>query len=198
MKPFISLTLFLPFFTNAFSQILPPVNPETQGFSSERLKQIDANINQWIKEEQLNGATAIILRNGKIVYYRSFGFANKDQHIPMRNDHIFRIASMTKPIISVAAMMLYEEGKFLLTDPISKFIPEFKNPVVLDKYNAADTTYTTVPAKREITMRDILSHTSGIGYAQIGTGTANAIYYKHKINGGIGTPYSTLKDHRSD
>jgi CubicO group peptidase (beta-lactamase class C family) len=101
---------------------------------------------------------------------------------------------MTKPIISVAAMMLYEEGKFLLTDPVSKFIPEFKNPVVLDKYNAADTTYTTVPAKREITMRDILSHTSGIGYAQIGSGTANAIYYKNKINGGIGTPYSTLKD----
>jgi CubicO group peptidase (beta-lactamase class C family) len=112
----------------------------------------------------------------------------------MKVDNIFRIASMTKPIISAAAMMLYEEGKFLLTDPISKFIPEFKNPVVLDKYNAADTSYTTVPAKREITMRDILSHTSGIGYAQIGSGTANAIYYKNKINGGIGTPYSTLKD----
>ena len=90
----------------------------------------------------------------------------------MKNDNIFRIASMTKPIISVAAMMLFEDGKFLLTDPISKFIPEFKNPVVLDKYNAADTTYTTVPAKREITMRDILSHTSGIGYAQIGTGNS--------------------------
>jgi len=101
---------------------------------------------------------------------------------------------MTKPIISVAAMMLFEEGKFLLTDPVSKFIPEFKNAVVLDKYNTADTTYTTVPAKREITMRDILSHTSGIGYAQIGNATANAIYYKNKINGGIGTPYSTLKD----
>src|SRR4030095_16183642 len=173
---------------------LRSVNPETEGIFSERLKQIDANINQWIKEEQLNGATAIILRNGKIVYHRSFGFANKDQHIPMRNDHIFRIASMTKPIISVGAMMLYEEGKFLLTDPISKFIPEFKSPVVLDKYNAADTTYTTVPAKREITMRDILSHTSGIVYAQIGSGSANAIYYKNKINGGIGTPYSTLKD----
>src|SRR4030095_14517385 len=173
---------------------LRSVNPETEGIFSERLKQIDANIDQWIKEEQLNGATAIILRNGKIVYYKSFGFANKQQNIPMKNDNIFRIASMTKPIISVAAMMLYEEGKFLLTDPISKFIPEFKNPAVLDKYNAADTTYTTLPAKREITMRDVLSHTSGIGYAQIGSATANAIYYKHKINGGIGTPYSTLKD----
>ena len=92
---------------------LQSVNPETQGLSSERLKQIDANINQWIKEDQLNGATAIILRNGKIVYHRSFGLADKEKNIPMRNDHIYRIASMTKPIISVAAMMLYEEGKFL-------------------------------------------------------------------------------------
>ena len=195
MKLFISVMVILfPFLDSISQAVLPTVNPETQGFSSERLKQLDANINQWIKEDQLNGATAIILRNGKIVYRKSFGFANKQQNVPMKNDNIFRIASMTKPIISVAAMMLYEEGRFLLTDPISKFIPEFKDPVVLDKYNATDTTYTTVPAKREITMRDIFAHTSGIGYAQIGSGTANAIYYRHKINGGIGTPYSTLKD----
>ena len=192
MKPIVSLLLFFIFTANSFSQILQQVAPETQGISSERLKQIDANINQWIKEGQLNGATAIILRNGKIVYHKALGFSS--ENVPMKTDNIFRIASMTKPIISVAAMMLYEEGKFLLTDPISKFIPEFKNPVVLDKYNAADTTYTTVPAKREITMRDILSQTSGIGYAQIGSATTNAIYYKNKINGGIGTPYSTLKD----
>src|SRR6187431_1372052 len=195
MKLFISFLVFLFSFFDAISQsVLQAANPETQGFSSERLKQFDATINQWIKEDQLNGATTIILRNGKIVYHKSFGFANKQQNISMKNDNIFRIASMTKPIISVAAMMLYEEGKFLLTDPVSKFIPEFKNPVVLDKYTAADTTYTTVPAKREITMRDVLSHTSGIGYAQIGSATSNAIYYKNKINGGIGTPYSTLKD----
>jgi len=189
----LSVVFLFSFFINSFSQtVLQSVNPETQGISSERLKQLDANINQWIKEGQLNGGTAIILRNGKIVYHKAFGFAS--ENVPMKTGNIFRIASMTKPIISVAAMMLYEEGKFLLTDPISKFIPEFKNPVVLDKYNAADTTYTTVPAKREITMRDILSHTSGIGYSQIGSATSNAIYYKNKINGGIGTPYSTLKD----
>jgi len=178
----------------SYSQTLQSVLPETQGLSSARLKQIDANINQWIKEDQLNGATMIILRNGKIVYHKALGFSNKQKNIPMKTDNIFRIASMTKPIISIAAMMLYEDGKFLLTDPISKYIPEFKNPVVIDKYNATDTTYTTVPAKREITIRDILSHTSGIGYAQIGSATANAIYYKNKINGGIGTPYSTLKE----
>ena len=108
------------FFDTSFSQnVLRSVSPETEAISSERLKQLDVNINQWIKEEQLNGATMIILRNGKIIYYKAFGFANKN--IPMRTDNIFRIASMTKPIISVAAMMLYEEGKFLLTDPVSKF-----------------------------------------------------------------------------
>jgi len=187
------------FFTSVFfrekavGQItLQVVTPESQNISTERLNRVSVQIDQWIKEEQLNGATAIILRNGKIVYHKPFGFAS--ENIPMKTNNIFRIASMTKPIISVAAMMLFEDGKFLLTDPISKFIPEFKNLVVLDKYNAADTTYTTVPAKREITIRDILSHTSGIGYAQIGSATANAIYYKNKINGGIGTPYSTLKD----
>src|SRR5678810_230589 len=179
MRPVIlSIVSLFSFFINLFFQtVLQSVNPETQGISSERLKQLDANINQWIKEGQLNGATAIILRNGKIVYHKAFGFAS--ENVPMKTNNIFRIASMTKPVISVAAMMLYEEGKFLLTDPVSKFIPEFKNPLVLDKYNAADTTYITVPAKREITMRDILSQTSGIGYAQIGSATSNAIYYTH-------------------
>jgi CubicO group peptidase (beta-lactamase class C family) len=195
-RPAFSFTVVLILFSGfSFSQTtLQRVAPETQGISSERLNHLDSNINQWIKEDQLNGATMIILRNGKIVYHKALGFANKQQNVPMRTDHIFRIASMTKPVISVAAMMLYEKGKFLLTDPLSKYIPEFKNAVVLDKYNPADTTYTTVPAKREITIRDIFSHTSGIGYAQIGSGVANAIYYKNKINGGIGTPYSTLQE----
>ena len=192
-KIFLFLSLCTLLTQLSFAQ-LNIVKPESEGLSSERLKQLDINIDQWIKEEQLNGGTAIILRNGKIIYQKAFGYANKERNLAMKNDNIFRIASMTKPVISVAAMMLYEEGKFLLDDPISKFIPEFKNPVVLDKYNAADTSYTTVPAKREITMRDILSQSSGIGYAQIGSATANAIYYKNKINGGIGTPYSTLKD----
>ena len=192
-KIFLFLSLCTLLTQLSFAQ-LRIVKPESEGLSSERLKQLDINIDQWIKEEQLNGGTAIILRNGKIIYQKAFGYANKERNLAMKNDNIFRIASMTKPVISVAAMMLYEEGKFLLDDPISKFIPEFKNPVVLDKYNAADTSYTTVPAKREITMRDVLSQSSGIGYAQIGSATANAIYYKNKINGGIGTPYSTLKD----
>ena len=125
-------------------------------------------------------------RDGKIVYYKALGYDDIDSKTPLKRDAIFRIASQTKAITSVAVMMLYEEGKFLLTDPVSRYIPEFKNQQVLDKFNAADTTYTTVPAKRDITIHDLLTHTSGIGYAQIGSKEANGIYYKNGIVGGIG------------
>jgi len=175
------------------SKLLLPGTATTTGFSPERLKRIDHFLQQYVNDGQMNGAVMLVARNGQLVYHKSIGFADLENKIPMKNDHIFRIASMTKPIISTAVMMLYEEGKFLLDDPVSKFIPEFKNPVVLEKFNAEDTTFTTVPAKTEITIRHLLTHTSGIGYAQIGSAEANAIYYKNGINGGIGTPFSTLK-----
>jgi CubicO group peptidase (beta-lactamase class C family) len=169
-------------------------SPASAGASEQRLKRLDQFIQKYVDEKQFNGATAIVVRDGKIIYYKAFGYSNLLQKKPMQKDNIFRIASMTKPIISVAAMMLYEEGKFTLDDPISKFIPSFKNPRVIDKYNPADTSYTTKAANSEITVRQLLNQTSGIGYAQIGSGEANAIYYKNGINGGIGTPYSTLKE----
>lgn len=175
-------------------QLIFSQSQTSTGYSPERLSIIDNFISKYINDGKLNGAVGLVIQNGKIIYHKSFGLANKEKNEAMTTNHIFRIASMTKPIISVAAMQLYEQGKFLLDDPVSKFIPEFKNPVVLDKYNATDTTYTTIAAKREITIRHLLSHTSGIGYAQIGTAQANAIYFKNGINGGIGTPYSTLKD----
>lgn len=174
--------------------LLREATPSAAGFSAERIERIDRFIQGYVDRGALNGATALVARNGKIVYYKAFGHSNLQQRTPMRKDQLFRIASMTKPIVSVAAMMLYEEGKFNLDDPLSRFIPAFKNPRVLDTYNAADTTYTTVPAKSEITIRQVLNHTSGIGYAQIGSAQANAIYYRNRINGGIGTPYSTLKE----
>lgn len=194
MKKVVLLLLIPLYLVQITAAQLRAVQPESAQFSTERLLKIDRQIQEWINEDQLNGATLLILKNGNLVYQKAFGYADKAAHLPMKTDHIFRIASMTKPIISVAAMILFEEGKFLLTDPISRFIPAFKNPVVLDTFRASDTTFTTVPAKREITFRDILSHTSGLGYAQIGSPVANAIYYKYQINGGIGTPYSTLKE----
>src|SRR5437773_2406523 len=129
-----------------------------------------------------------------IVYYKGLDYDHIDKKTPIKKDAICRIASQTKAITSVAVMMLYEEGKLLLCDPISKYIPEFKNPKVMNKFNAADTSYTTVAAKREITIRDLLTHTSGIGYAQIGTKESNAIYYKAGVVGGIGVDKILLAD----
>ena len=168
--------------------ILKTATPESVGMSSERLKRIDANVNEWMTTGKLNGTVALIIRNGKIVYHKAFGYDDLAKTKPMRTDMIFRIASQTKAITSTAVMILYEEGKFLLDDPISKYIPEFTKPVVLDKFNEADSSYTTVPAKREITIRDLLTHTAGIGYAQIGSKESNAIYYKAGVTSGIGVP----------
>jgi len=171
---------------------LKTAQPESVGMSTERLKRIDANMNDWLATGKLNGAVALIIRNGKIVYHKAFGYDDLQKTQPMRTDMIFRIASQTKAITSTAVMILYEEGKFLLDDPVSKYIPEFSKPVVLDKFNEADSTYTTVPAKREITIRDLLTHTSGIGYAQIGSKESNAIYYKAGITSGIGVANGLL------
>lgn len=196
-KIFFSATLLFSLHSNAQNKtvaIIQESSPSSAGVSAERLQRLDRFVQSYIDQNKFNGAVGIIIRDGKIVYHKALGYYDVQAKIPMKRDNIFRIASMTKPIISVAAMMLFEEGKFLLDDPVSKYIPEFKNSKVLDKYNAADTSYTTVPAKSEITVRQLLNHTSGIGYAQIGSAQANAIYYKNGINGGIGTPFSTLKE----
>ncbi len=174
--------------------ILAKATPAAGGFSEERIKRIDQNLQSWVDNRQMNGCVGFIARNGKIVYQKAFGYDNVEKKTPMRTDHIFRLASQTKAITSVAVMMLYEEGKLTLNDPLSKFIPEFKNPTVIDKFNLADTTWTSIPAKREITIKDLLTHTSGLGYAQIGSKEANAMYHKYGVNGGIATPGYKLAD----
>ena len=111
--------------------------------------------------------------------------ADKEQNTAMKTDKIFRIASQTKAITSVAVMMLFEEGKFLLDDPISKYIPSFAHPKVLAEFNEKDSSYTTVSARRQITIRDLLTHTSGIDYADIGSHKMNAIYAKAGLHAGF-------------
>jgi CubicO group peptidase (beta-lactamase class C family) len=170
------------------------VTPQSIGFSTERLKKIDNAMIQWINKGWMTGAVGLIVRNGKIVYYKSAGHNDVATKTPLQKDDIFRIASQTKAITSVAVMMLFEEGKFLLDDAVSKYIPAFVNQQVLDKFNAADTTYTTVPAKRPITIRDLLTHTSGIGYAQIGSNEAKAIYAKNNITAGLDVTNDKLPD----
>ncbi len=188
------LLLLIGFQIAGFAQPITLATPESQGFSSERLKRIDREMNGWVEKGWMQGATALVIRNNKIVYYKAAGFSDKEMKISMEKDHIFRIASQTKAITSVAIMILFEEGKLLLDDPVSKYIPAFAKQQVLDKFNAADTTYTTVPAKKEITIRELLTHTSGLGYAQIGSREANAIYAKSNITAGIGVQGDKLLD----
>lgn len=164
------------------------------GISPDRLKRIDALLQEYVDKGWMPGAVALVARDGKIIYHKAVGYSNIEGKKPLVKDAIFRIASQTKAITSVGVMMLYEEGKLLLDDPVSKYIPEFKNPKVLDQYQEKDTTYTTLPAKREITVRDLLNHTSGIGYAQIGNPQMNAIYYKAGVIGGIGVEKVVLAD----
>ena len=170
------------------------VTAATAGFSAERIKTIDDNLNNWVKKGWMNGAVALIIRNGKVAYYKPVGYNEMDTKEVLKKDDIFRIASQTKAITSVAAMILYEEGKFLLDDPISKYIPSYANEKVIDHFNDKDSTYTTVPAKRQVTVRDLLTHTSGLGYAQIGDKTANALYAKHNITAGVNVQDDNLKN----
>jgi len=194
MKRILLFTVLLCYFQFSFAQLLKEASPESAGMSAERLKRIDNILQEYADKKWIAGGSAIIARDGKIVYYKAIGYNDKEKKLLLKRDAIFRIASQTKAITSVAIMMLYEEGKFLLNDPVSRYIPEFKNQQVLDKFNEADTTYTTVPAKRDITIHDLLTHTSGIGYAQIGSKEANAIYAKHGIVGGIGVGKILLAD----
>src|SRR6187399_3607277 len=158
----------------------------------ERLAKIDGLVNEYISKNWLTGAVSIVIKDNQVVQYKGYGYADVATKKPMKNDAIFRIMSQTKAITSVGIMILYEQGKLLLDQHISDFIPEFKKPQVLDKFNAADTTYTTVPAKSEITIRQLLTHTSGISYPQIGTKEANAIYYKSSLVAGLGVEKGRL------
>ncbi|MGF7215084.1 CubicO group peptidase (beta-lactamase class C family) [Spirosoma lacussanchae] len=174
--------------------ILQEAPAESVGMSTARLRRMDAVIDDYIAKGRQAGVAVLVARNGRIVYHKAYGQDDITTRSPLTRDAIFRLASQTKAITSIGLMMLFEEGKFLLDDPISKYIPAFKNPKVLDKFNEKDTTFTTVPAKREITIRQLLTHTSGISYPTIGTKEAVAIYAKYNIPSGIGTPTGTLAE----
>jgi CubicO group peptidase (beta-lactamase class C family) len=185
---------FYTFAQKGKSPVLQDARPEAVGMSSERLQRLDRVMQEYADKNYIPGAIALIARNGKIVYHKAVGLDDIDAKTPLKRDAIMRIASQTKAITSIGLMMLYEEGKFLLDEPISKYIPSFRNPKVLDKFNEKDSSYTTVPARREITIRQLLTHTAGISYASIGTKEANAIYAKAHVPSGIGTPNGRLAD----
>jgi CubicO group peptidase (beta-lactamase class C family) len=179
----LSLVIWLPVLLQAQVIQTGTTNPSVD---YTQLAGIDKVVNEYITKEQLTGAVSIVIKDNQIVQYKGYGLADAAAKKPMPKDAIFRIMSQTKAITSAGIMILYEQGKLLLDEPIYHFIPEFKNPVVLDKFNDADTTYTTVPAKREITFRDLLTHTSGLDYTDIGSSKVAAIYSKNHIPSGLG------------
>lgn len=161
------LVLLLVLSQSVLGQELHSAVPEEVGLSSERLERIGKVMREYIDQKQVAGVVTLISRRGKVAHLGAFGMMDIEDNKPMRTDTIFRIASMTKAITSVAVMMLYEEGHFLLSDPISKYIPEFKNPKVLvsESDEEANTdSPATIPAKGEIRIRHLLNHTSGITY----------------------------------
>jgi CubicO group peptidase (beta-lactamase class C family) len=144
------------------AQELPTAKPESLGLSSQRLEHIGTAVQRQIDSKRIAGAVTLVMRRGRVAWLQAQGEMDREASKPMRADTMFRICSMTKPITSAAVMMLYEQGLFLLEDPVSRYLPEFKNPKVLVK-PASGQAY-TIPATNEITIRDLLRHTSGLTY----------------------------------
>jgi CubicO group peptidase (beta-lactamase class C family) len=161
--------LFLFFLTGVNAQLPQTLtaakNPEEAGFSSEGLKKLDAHFQEVIDKGIAPNIVTFIAKKGKIVHFKAFGYSNLETKTALKKDDIFRIASQSKAITTVGLLMLFEEGKFFLDEPISKYIPAFKNPKVLVSYDEKDPQkYITRPAKSEITIRQLLSHSAGIPY----------------------------------
>jgi CubicO group peptidase (beta-lactamase class C family) len=158
-------------------------SPEEVGFLSPRLKRLSDRINEGVKNNELPGAVVLIVRNGKIVMFESFGFRDKEAKAPMTNDTIFRMASMTKPITTVAAMMLMEEGRLTLADPVSKYIPAFADTKVsVEKKNADGTVELGIePQYRPMTIQDLMRHTSGLTYGAMGSNKVKQSYIDMKV-----------------
>jgi CubicO group peptidase (beta-lactamase class C family) len=170
----------------ARAQGLPTAKPEEVGLSSERLERVSRALRNEIEAGKIPGAVALVARKGHIVYFESFGLRDKASGDPMSRDAIFRLYSMTKPFTSVAAMMLMEEGRFLLTEPIAKFLPQLaKREVSIQQFDPATGKggYVVVAAEREITIQDLLRHTSGIVYSGF---TPNARVKELYEKGGVG------------
>ncbi|MDO8480038.1 MAG: serine hydrolase domain-containing protein [Candidatus Rokubacteria bacterium] len=172
----------------AWAQALPSARPDQVGLSSERLDRIGAVLRSEIEKGKFPGAVAVVARKGRIVYFESFGSRDKAAGAPMGKDAIFRIYSMTKPLVTVGAMVLVEEGRLVLTDPVSKYLPPFaKLQVSALKFDPINgrVTYTMVPAEREMTIQDLLRHTSGLVYGEI---TVNAPVKEAYTKAGVYQP----------
>jgi CubicO group peptidase (beta-lactamase class C family) len=162
---------------------MPPAKPEAVGISSERLRRLSSVMKRYVDDGRIAGVVTLVARGGRVAHLEAFGQADREANAPMRTDTIFRIASMSKAVTSVAAMMLVEEGRLGLSDPVSRYIPGFKKTTVLvapPPGAVPGTPVSAVPAKREINVRDLLTHTSGISY---GSGAAEVQYKAANVFG---------------
>jgi len=147
-----------------FAHLAVAHEPGPPGFLDGRLQRIDNAINAEVSIGKIPGAVVLVMKDGKVVYHKSFGYSDIESEAPMRNNSIFRIASMTKAVTSVAAMSLYERGYFRLSDPIAKYLPEFADMRVVSAVDDDGNVVTTVPAKNPIRIIHLLTHTAGLGY----------------------------------
>jgi CubicO group peptidase (beta-lactamase class C family) len=172
MKKIACIIIQLILFQAVLGQGLPSVKPELVGFSSGRLNRIKPVIQRYVTENKLPGLITMVARQGKIVHFEKYGMMDQDK--PMQLNTIFRIASMSKPITSVAVMMLYEEGYFQLNDPVAKYIPEFKD---LKVFSSKDKDGIHLEDQlRPMTIRDLLTHTSGLTYGIFGNTVIDSMY----------------------
>ena len=153
--------------------------PERVGIASDRLARLHRSMQEFVDRREAGGIVTLIAREGKVVDLHASGFQDVENRTPMKTDTIFRIMSMTKPITSTAVMMLAEEGKLLLADPVSRFIPAFKGQRVVADGGA------TVPARREVTIRDLLTHRSGLTYGFINGGAVGNAYRSGGVTDGF-------------
>jgi CubicO group peptidase (beta-lactamase class C family) len=170
----------------AAAQGLPAAKPESAGVSSERLDRMHKAMQAFVDRHDLPGVVVLIARNGKTVDFRAIGGA--------KTDSLFRLASMSKPITSVAIMILFDEGKLLLTDPVAKYLPEFKDMKVAVLPKDGKGPPKLVPAERPITIRDLLTHRSGITYGFMDGGPVGDAYRKNGVEDGLGDSAVTLAD----
>ncbi len=166
------------------AEILPRAGkPEEVGMSSERLARLTRVTQEHVETGRVPGAVILIARRGRIAYHEAFGFRDRDKGLQMARDSLFRIYSMTKPITTTAAMMLQEEGRLQISDPVSRTLPELANlKVGVERVDALGRKiFETVPVQREMTLQDLMRHTSGFTHDQRGTGVVNSYYRDAKI-----------------
>ena len=193
LRPLLVVALILGFAVAWANAQVPVGTPHETGMSPKRLERITDVIDRAINAKSISGAVTLVARHGQIAHFEAHGFMDIESGEPMKHDTIFPIASMTKPVTGVAILMLAEQGKVRLSDQVSRFIPEFHNTQVStprDSFDNGDDGYYIVPAHREITIRDLMTHTSGLGSGGAGAAATSKVAPRHATD--------TVEDYAAD